>query len=417
MENERYMATWWIPETAEQLTTALADGRLDEGAHLDFKRELAGGKKANLELARDLAMFANDGGVLIFGVAEPEAGRYDPAPVPLDGVRERIEQVAASRLEPPLHVDVRVLPAEHDSSIGFVLVRVPASATAPHMVDERYYGRAGSTRTVLSDAQVRALLRSRSADLGRIDQVLDADIARDPIPDDRSSHGHLHVVAKPRFARHDLVLADLRRVENNWSTWFHKELLPGVMQMRLNRWAPDLKGDASSIGRRAHGAAIHSHYLEQDRSASELLSAPDKLANVESRLLDLEVDEDGTLHLYCGRGTDTIRDRAEVLLPAVVAGLVLRVVAAADRISALTGYVGTWDFAVAVTGLRGVTRYTQDIGAYTPAYSAEMYRQTASADTAELATDPRACAERLVSRLLRGLGLGGGVDAVFPRDE
>jgi hypothetical protein len=43
---------------------AISDGRLQEGPHLDVKRELPSGTKANLELARDLAMFANDGGTL-----------------------------------------------------------------------------------------------------------------------------------------------------------------------------------------------------------------------------------------------------------------------------------------------------------------------------------------------------------------
>lgn len=412
------MVNRWTPSTEEELVAALDDGRLDEGQHLDFKRELSGGKKANIELARDLAMFANDGGTLIFGVDDPQAGRYSPAPVALKGLRERIEQVATSRLEPPLYVDVRTLPANDDPTCGYVVVRVPASPAAPHMVetDRRYYGRAGTTREKLPDAQVRTVLTSRQLASQPIYDLLDADVARDPIPTDFRTHAHLHVVARARYPAEDLVLADVERVGGSWSTWFHKELLGVPFDPRLGSWSPDLKNQASNVGRRANGAALYSYYVGQDRSLPDLIDDPEKLSRYEDNLLDLEVDEDGTLHLFCGRGSDTLRE-VEVLIPAVVAGLVMRAVQAAARITDLTGYVGTWDFAVAVTGLRGVAPHARDLTDHSPAYSADEYRNRTAADTAELASSSRGCTERLVGRLLRGLGRDGGIDAVFPPEQ
>ncbi|CAN5544497.1 hypothetical protein BH23ACT6_BH23ACT6_27340 [soil metagenome] len=408
------MATRWSPSTEAELISALEDGRLDEGPHLDFKRELPTGKKANLELARDLAMFANDGGLLVFGVAEPVAGRYDATGVELEGLRERIEQVAATRLEPPLHVAVASIPNATRPSRGYVIVRVPASASAPHMVDGRYYGRAGTTRSVLSDAQVRAVITSRQAAIQPIYRLLDEDVVRDPVPTGQRAHAHLHVVARPRFASDDLVLADVERVGDSWSTWFHKCLLPGSWDPRLGSWSPDLANQASNVGRRANGAALYSHYIGQDRSAADVIGDPEKLQRYEDDLLDLEVDEGGMVHLFCGRGSDTLRGSGEVLIPAVVAGLVLRTVEVAARITGHTGYVGTWDFAVAVTDLRSVARHTTGLGQGSATYSADGYRHATSADRDELMAAPQACADRLIGRLLRGLGLDGGIYAVFP---
>lgn len=410
------MTDRWIPTTEPELAAALDDGRLDEGPHLDFKRELTAGKKANVELARDLAMFANDGGTLIFGVDEPDVGRYVAAPVSLDGLRERIEQVATSRLDPPLHVAVTTIPTHSDPTLGYVVVRVPASVAAPHMVDGRYYGRAGTTRWTLSDAQVRAVIASRQAASQPLHELLDADIARDPIPAHLRTNAHLHVVARPRFAPDDIVLADVvERAGGNWSTWFYTHLFTAPFDPPPGRkWAPDLNSGAFNVGRRADGAAVHDYYIGQDRSAAELLSDPQELQHKESRLLDLEINEGGTLHLYCGRGSDARRNAGEVLLPAVVAGLVLRVVQVAARITELTGYIGTWDFAVAVTGLRGVILHTQGWGDPVPAYSAEDYRKTTAADTPELVTDRRLVADRLVGQLLRGFGVDGGVNTVLP---
>lgn len=413
------MTDRWLPMSEADLETALADGRLDEGPHLDFKRELGAGKSANMELGRDLAMFANDGGALIIGVAEPTAGRFERSPVPLAGLTERIAQVASRRLDPPLNVDISTIRST-DPDRGYVVVRVPASASAPHMTDDRYWGRIGSTRSPLSDAQVRAVIERRQAAVRPILSELDEDVARDPIPKESRRHAHLHVLARPRFSEEDLVLREVERA-GNWPTWIYRELLKFAFDPRRGTWSPDLENQAGEVGRRARGSALHSHYMEQDRSASQLLDDPDKLVRYEDDLLDLELDEDGALHLYCCRGSDTSRSSSsssdggevEVVIPVLVAGLVMRVVQIAARITELTGFVGDWDFAMAVTGLQGATPHTSgwDAG---PAYSRDEYRRAVSADTIQLVSNPRTVADQLVGGLLRGLGQDGGVDRLFP---
>jgi hypothetical protein len=52
------------------------------------------------------------------------------------GVAKRIDQITAYRVDPPLPVDIRYdLRDPDDSARGLVLVEVPVSAQAPHMVD------------------------------------------------------------------------------------------------------------------------------------------------------------------------------------------------------------------------------------------------------------------------------------------
>ena len=410
------MVERWVPATYDELIVALKDGRLEEGSHLDFKSDLPPGATANLKLARTLASFANDGGTLIFGVNEEEAGVFTASPIPLEGVRERIEQVATSRLDPPLHVEVTTLRPAVDAPNGILVVRIPASPSAPHMVEGRYFGRAGSTTHRLSDAQVRAIIHARHEDARPTVEVLDADVARDPIPPELRTHAHLHVVARPRHAPDDLVLASVSDLANgNWSTWFHKELLTRRFEPRLGSWAPDLRSGASSVGLRANGAALYDYYMGQDRSAADLLAEPEKLAAREDDLLDLEIDEDGTIHLFCARASDMHPSSGEVLIPPVVVGLVLRTVQVASSITELTGWIGTWDVAVEVSGLRGLKSHTWSWTEHLPAYSADDYRNATAIDTAELVKDPRGCVDRLLGRMLRGLGIAGGVDEVFPR--
>ena len=117
------------------------------------------------ELARDLASFANDGGALLLGVAEDKAARtLQVNPVPLAGLAERVDQVAGSRCDPPLYVVCRPLTEETGRASGVLLVEIPASASAPHVVEG---GRAVWTANAAAARRLTAIgyaaARSRSA--------------------------------------------------------------------------------------------------------------------------------------------------------------------------------------------------------------------------------------------------------------
>ena len=132
----------------------------------------------------------------------------------------------------------------------------------------------------------------------------------------------------------------------------------------------------------------------------------------EPRLVDLEIDEDGTLRLFCARGTDWYQS-TKATSPKVIAGLVLRIIQFAARISDLTGYVGTWELAAGLTGVKGariVINHFPD----GPPYSEDSYKNTAQVDTAKLTQSPLSCVDDLIGRFLRGAGHTGGAVSLFP---
>lgn len=96
------MAAPFVPSSKEELEAALCAGLLVEGHYLDLKRQLGKGKEANRDLAKDVAAFSIDGGVLYIGVREGAPGQA-PAlhPVELGGLKERVDQVARSIPRPP----------------------------------------------------------------------------------------------------------------------------------------------------------------------------------------------------------------------------------------------------------------------------------------------------------------------------
>lgn len=148
------MAVPHVPSTAEQLEYAVRDGGLVESLTFDAKAELPAGDKANRGLAIDLAAMAVNGGMIVVGLAEErrEGGKVlKPGPVALAGLPERVSAIGLNRIDPPLTVVTRSLAAD-DPGSGYLLVLVPPSPDAPHMVDNKYRGRGDTTNCVMGDA-------------------------------------------------------------------------------------------------------------------------------------------------------------------------------------------------------------------------------------------------------------------------
>jgi len=102
-----------------------------------------GGK--NKDIAKDVAAMANNGGVLVYGIDEDEHKRPTIlAPIALRGQRERIDAVVHTSIAPP-QIQIDEHPLGSDPERGYLVVAVPASPQAPHMViadkDNRYYQR------------------------------------------------------------------------------------------------------------------------------------------------------------------------------------------------------------------------------------------------------------------------------------
>ena len=143
----------WPPRTEEQLQKAADDGLLEEGQRLDIKRELKPGLAGNKEIAKDIAAFSLNGGIIIVGVDE-DTSPPSLHPVELAGLAERIEQVALSRVDEPVIISTIRIESKSAPGHGYLVVEVPVSPRSPHMAENRYYGRADTTNRKLPDAEV-----------------------------------------------------------------------------------------------------------------------------------------------------------------------------------------------------------------------------------------------------------------------
>lgn len=192
-----------VPLSYIELRDAIANGVFPAERHwIDFKRELYQSPPANgapskpkdkkdvhRELARDLASLAVRGGYLVLGVAEDKTRNLFTAhdmPLPA-GLDVTIDQVARDQIDPPLLVAPSLLHNPQRAGHGLLVVEVPDSPQAPHMVDGAYYGRSETGKVKLSDAQVERLILSR----GRVETLVQAEMGTTAAADPESGAEHV----------------------------------------------------------------------------------------------------------------------------------------------------------------------------------------------------------------------------------
>lgn len=386
-------------------------GMLAEHHYLEVKREIPAGSGANIELARDLASFAIDGGTLVIGVAEDKTtNTYSPAPVHLPGLAERVEQVAASRIAPRLNVRCREIQSDSGAEVGYLIIEVPPSPEAPHMVDGRYYGRGDTTKHVLADADVRRLNERRLGRRARFLDQLAAEVERDPTPPHARSEAHLFVLASPSTGRPEMLHDALSAAGQTLRSWAQTAILRGPPGSRL-AWPPHADFDPNiddrlDVATRANGVGLHTWEVGPNRVPR---SGGDKPVR-ERRLLDLEIDDDGTVRLFCSAGTITRSVEGDLphrlMLTPLVAGLLVRIVRCAVEVSNTIPYTGSWDIGLQLTNSRGAasSRRAQNFSVTPIEYTEDGYEASAQFLVDELGADERAVVTRLCGRLYRGLG-------------
>ena len=385
------------------LAQALVDGLLAECHFLELKREVVPGRAANLETARDLASLSVDGGEYIIGVDEKTQQLHA---VPLAGLAERIEQVCLSVADPPLVLRFQAIPASGRPGMGYLVVTVPPSPQAPHMVDHSYWARGDRTKLRLSDAEVVRLHERRRSWERRAIETLDALVAADPVPEQDRRLAHLFLAALPVPGRTAMVL-DLVG-DTDWQgrlvDLVHRRAVAasGFNPDDPGGFAPNL-GQPQGLERRAAGWAVTTYGFGPGRSL-----LPDA---AEDHLLELELDENGELRLFCGRASYLSRSDSgnPLAFELLMIGLFRQLLGVVSAISESARYLGSWDFAVAVQGLRGCTsaELAQDFMSSCPVFSADAYREGTRASIEELRQRPGEIANRLFGRLVRSLGSTG----------
>jgi hypothetical protein len=282
----------WLPNDETQLQSALDQGLLKEQHTLDFKGALPPGKGTNKELAKDLAQFAIDGGVLVIGVDDNDT-TIPPklTPVSLNGLKERVDQVARTIPDPPMHVRTDAISTSGDRAKGYLLVTVPSTPYEPRQVEGIYYGRGDTTRYRLSAAEVERCYQLGLRIQRDINALLEEAVQNDPWSARR--HAHLFGVAQPVSPRSDLLLRALGVEPKAWHDFLHGRIRTGSSSPLY----PDLPG-ASDVSRRAWGWALSSVEMP-----GRVINTSDE--HRETSVLDLEVREDGGLRLFCGGASTT----------------------------------------------------------------------------------------------------------------
>jgi hypothetical protein len=379
---------------------AAAGGLLDESHWIDLKQELPPGKRThNTELAQDLASLAVDGGLLVIGIEDHNSYAGKVCGVPLAGLADRVDQVARDKVRPSLVVRSREIPDPSRPGWGCLLVHVPPSAQAPHMVDHVCYGRSDRANMKLGHEDVRRIIEERS--LGRLDVI--AELRQmaddDPIRAHERELGHLYVLAQPEVSSEDMFLDLLTRAD---AMAVLLEIIGQIRGEQTTLFVPDTDYLHNRI-QRAEGVALTSYSPEDGPR--------------EQALMDLVIREDGGIRFIFGRGTDPTsraglwpEGRPQMAIVASrLLGLTRSVAALAGRLADEFGaYQGQWRLGVRMDRLLdAVPADIRDspFGGPGNAYSRDDYEKVTTASTEELANAPHAVAERLVGQLLRGLGI------------
>lgn len=396
-----------MPRTEADIKAAIDAGLLTESHRLDLKK-MPASKGDNKEAARDMASFAIDSGTLIYGIAEDKTNRtFTFAPQPLDGLAEKLEQIALSGLiDPPLSILTDEIPCEADPTRGYLLVHIPASSGAPHMVDGRYYGRSDKTKYVLSDAEVLRLHdRRRVADQDAL-ALLQHEIDNDPIPAEDRRQAHLFLIAQPLAGRRDMLVDLVGSPQWNQKLYdFVEHAFTPELNAVLNGTDVDPTLKMATNGfRRARAVARATPNLGEGR-----IFRPSDGPSSEDAI-ELQVHEDGGLRLFFSRFSDTRhgdfgRPDQNVLFDAAAVSCTRRFLALTLTAARTAGYFGNWALAFGATGLRGLRAYrvpSMDFAGRAQ-YSEDTYTETTSVSWAELNTAPGTATRRLIGPLLRSL--------------
>ena len=329
----------WLPKCESDIIKAIQSRSLEERAIFDAKEELS----KNSEIAKDIAAMANDGGVIIYGLGEDEHGRITRStPIPIVGQTERIDAIVRSSISEPPVIYISSIPTEENPEVGYLVVHVPPSERAPHMVvvkgDNRFYGRTATGNSPLTEGEVARLYARRQQSEVNRERLLDAEINSSPLePDD--NYVYLFLFARPVFAKEgffDNLLND--------ETEFHKVLSDLVREV-----------SNGSVFRQSFQPDFSSPPTWKHRTEGlwGALSYPStEKSEIPRRTLNLQIDFDGTGHLFCGRAGDRYSPEEFSVFPEIIAGLTVRFLNYMGRLYQSAAYIGMVDVGLAMTGLK-----------------------------------------------------------------
>ncbi|MDA0242863.1 MAG: ATP-binding protein [Chloroflexi bacterium] len=369
----------FIPKNAEELEQAVLSGNLEETTVFDVKRDLPSSKK-NLDIAIDIAAMTVDGGVIIYGIDEDQDG-CPTILSPLDNFRnqkERIDQIIRTCIVEPPTIHIEPIPSSMDSSKGYLVVVVPQSERAPHMVIAKneycYYGRTSSGNFKLTEGQVAQLYQRRMQWEVDRNSLLEQEIAKSPYKNvDKSSY--LHVVVKP-IGTHNDFMKNVMSENEPYRAFFYQEFTK-VFQASLYPNQGLLFYNDPEFTIEPSGYKFRFGYYSQD---------------IESQL-DILIDDNGMGHLFWGRAATVIDNTSNQLQwhHHYTVDIVVCFLSLMADIYTKGFYFGNVDIGLAITGVKGVRSYPSaghQIRAKFRTYPEDIYKCTVRKSRMELQENP-----------------------------
>jgi len=140
----------------EDFLQKLIDERIEESSNLEYKRELSDDNK---EIAKDISSFANtNGGIIIYGIEEENHKPKKLCPLEA-GLKEKIENIIISYLNPRLSVKIVPIDCTNPPGGQYYVIYILKSSEGPHMIvgkkDYRYYKKCNFSSIPMEDYEIR----------------------------------------------------------------------------------------------------------------------------------------------------------------------------------------------------------------------------------------------------------------------
>ncbi len=379
----------WIPKTEDEIVNAVTSGALEESAIFDAKKELP---SKNQEIAKDIAAMANDGGVLIYGIGEDAHDQPTILnPIPLTGQPERVTSIVQTSIAEPPAIVISMIQTAADPSKGYLIVVVPASERAPHMVvvkgEYRYYGRTATGNTPLTEAEVARLYERRQRWEVDWESLLAKEIGQSPFSP-HADFAYLYLIARPVLQNEGLLDQAVRTGQTIQGVLHDLVTLVRGHNIFPQGYEPDFDTPRRWI-QRAEGF-LGKLYFPDPSNPGEALN--------------LQIDLDGSAHLFCGRAAERQGERFE-FFPFIVAGNTTKFIALLGEIYTRANYIGMVDIGVAITGIKG-SSFIGGSGRPLSPYDRDEYRRTERISALILKDDPYGPAKKLLMPLFNAISQG-----------
>lgn len=397
----------WIPKNESEILIATSNATLEESIIFDAKREIP---PKNVDLAKDVSAFSNTaGGTIVFGIDENSSGRPTvPAPFELKGQRERIDQIIRTSIAEVPDYGITQIESQNDTSKGYLVLIIPPSERAPHMVvvkgDRRFYGRGETGNYVLSEAEVARLYERRKLTADSLLPVLDEFIQKSPLKE-HSDFAILFLVARPVLPDPQLLA---KATENFFGSSETKFKIVDLLSRQIEEVVKSkiFPKDSSPRFRIPYEWILRPQgYFGKMEYPNPDDDRPHK------RTLNVQINFDGSANLLCGRAADTqggYDEKTKYFLQDAVAEYTTKFLSMIANIYASADYLGMVDIGVGLTGLDGSVAYNVkwNFSDEVHSYDDSEYRRTIRTSASLLNENPRQIGSELLMPIISAISQG-----------